>query len=90
MFENAKNVGKAVFGTCREAGENYKYDDLVARYGEQTAEVLIKEQLADSGLTIDQFRTYKLVKKVVQNGGLDVAQAHREAKQAATQALVNF
>lgn len=90
MFESAKNAGKAVLGTCREAGENLKYDNLVAEYGEQTAEALIQEQLTENGLTIAQFRAYKQVKRVIQNGGIDVTQAHQEAKQAAAQALANF
>ena len=90
MLDSPKKAVKVVLGTCREAAENFKYDNLVAKYGEAVAEALITQQLEESGLTIEKFRIYKDVKAVVQNGGLDIAKAHNQARQLAAQALANL
>ncbi|WP_270818307.1 hypothetical protein [Aeromonas sp. Y318-3] len=83
------DAGREVLGTCREAKENYDFDQLVATYDQHTAEKLIEPQLQAAGLSLGEFRTYKKVKKAVQNGALDVSAARDEAKKAATKALVN-
>ncbi|ENC6657618.1 hypothetical protein ABKY47_002067 [Aeromonas hydrophila] len=83
------DAGREVLGTCREAKENHDFDKLAETYDLHTAEKLIEPQLKAAGLTIGEFRTYKKVKKVVQNGALDVSAAHDEAKKAAATALAN-
>lgn len=83
------DAGREVLGTCREAKENYDFDQLAATYDQHTAEKLIEPQLQAAGLTVGEFRTYKKVKKAVQNGALDVSGAHSKAKQAVKAALVN-
>jgi|GEM_PF-3645216 len=82
-----RDAGQEVLGTCREAKENFTFDQLVKKYDQHTAEMLVAGQLQEAGLSVEEFRTYKKVKKVVQNGGLDVAQAHKDAKKAADDAL---
>ena len=84
MFEEAK---KTVAGTAREASENFKYDRLEKKYGKEGAEAIIKPHLEDRELTVDEFRKYRKVKKVIQNQGLDVAQAQKEADLEAKEAL---
>jgi len=72
-----------VLGTCREAFENRRYDKLVKKYDTHTAEQLISEQLRAAGSSIEEFRTYKKVKRIVQNGGLNVARARETAENMA-------
>lgn len=84
MFEEAK---KTVAGTAREASENFKYDRLQKKYGKEGAEAIIKPHLELRGLSIEEFQNYRKVKKVIQNQGLDVAKAQKEADLEAKDAL---
>ncbi|MDR6586353.1 hypothetical protein [Herbaspirillum frisingense] len=81
------DAGRELLGTCREAKENFDFDQLVRKYDRHTAEMLVSDQLREGGLTLDQFRTYKKVKSFVQNGGLDVSKAQKEAREATRAAL---
>ena len=81
------DAGREVLGTCREAKENFGFDQLVKKYDRHTAEMLVSDQLRAGGIDIEGFRMYKKVKTFVQNGGLDVAKAHKEAQKAASDAL---
>jgi len=69
------DAGRVVFGTCREAKENFNYDQLVKEYDQHTADMLIDKQLKKGGLSIDDFHKYKKVKEFVQHGGLNVSEA---------------
>lgn len=70
-------------GTAREHFEIKKYFALVKKYSEPTAKDLIKGQLANRNITTEEFDIYLKVKQVVQNEGLDVGEAQREAEQMA-------
>ncbi|CAM3845733.1 hypothetical protein EV679_3259 [Kerstersia gyiorum] len=83
------DAGREVLGTCREAKENFDFDQLVKKYDRHTAEMLVSDQLKNGDISLDEFRTYKKVKTFVQNGGLDVSQAHKEAQKAASDALAS-
>lgn len=83
------DAGREVLGTCREAKENFDFDQLVKKYDLHTAEMLISDQLTEGDVSIMEFRTYKRVKAFVQNGGLNVAKAHKEARKAASDALAS-
>ncbi len=83
------DAGREVLGTCREAKENFDFDQLVKKYDRHTAEILVSDQLREGGFSMNDFRTYKKVKTFVQNGGLNVAKAHKEAQKAASDALVS-
>ena len=87
MFEKAK---QAVAGTAREASENYKFGRLEEKYGKEGAEAIIKPQLEARGISVEEFRTYRKVKEVIQNQGLDVAKAQKEADREAKEALQDF
>lgn len=84
MLEKAKD---AVAGTAREASENFKYGRLEKKYGKEGAEAIIKPHLEARGISVDEFHTYRKVKKVIQNQGLDVAKAQKEADREAKEAL---
>lgn len=81
------DAGREVLGTCREAKENFDFDKLIKMYDQHTAEMLVSDQLRRGGISVEDFRTYKMVKTFVQNGGLDVTKAHKEAQKAASDAL---
>lgn len=83
------DAGREVLGTCREAKENFDFGQLVQKYDHHTAEMLVFDQLRKGGISVDDFRTYKKVKTFVQNGGLDVTKAHKEAQKAACDALAS-
>ena len=74
------DAGREVLGTCREAKENYDYDQLVKDYDQHTADKLISKQLEKGEISIDEFHIYKKVKVFVQHGGLDVTKAVKEAE----------
>ena len=70
----------SLLGTAREALENKRYTNLVKKYGEPVAEKLIERQLQERGLSLDEFRNYRKVKRVIQNDGLNVKAAQKEAE----------
>lgn len=84
MFEEAK---KAVAGTAREASENWKFGRLENKYGKDGAEAIIKPHLEARGISVEEFRIYRKVKGVIQNQGLDVAKAQKEADREAKEAI---
>ncbi|MDP3877094.1 MAG: hypothetical protein Q8Q50_08940 [Methylobacter sp.] len=83
------DAGREVLGTCREAKENFDYDQLVKKYDKHTADMLISEQLNKGGISIDEFNVYKKVKVFVQHGGLDVSEAVKEAENKAVSVISN-
>lgn len=87
MFEEAK---EAVAGTAREASENFKYGRLERKYGKEGAEAIIKPHLEARGISVEEFRTYRKLKKVIQNQGLDFAKAQKEADCEAKEALQEY
>lgn len=90
MLEKAKEVTDAVAGTAREASENYKYSRLEVKYGKEGAEAIIKPHLEARDISVDDFRTYRKVKRAIQNQGLDVAKAQKEADREALEALQEY
>jgi len=78
-----------ILGTARECYENHQYDKLVEKYDEHTAQTLIKEQLAEAGIGLSDFNTYKRVKRSIQNGALNVKKAHKEALEEAYEAITH-
>jgi hypothetical protein len=76
-----------ILGTCREHLENKRYTKLVKKYDEHTAETLIKEQLNDAGVSVNEFRTYRKVKSVFQHGKINVHKAQKTAEKEAQETL---
>lgn len=78
------DAGKEVLGTGREAKENFNYDQLVKKYDKHTADMLISDQLEKGGISLDEFNTYKKVRRFVHSGGLNVAKAVDAAEKEAS------
>jgi hypothetical protein len=76
-----------LLGTAREAYENSQFDKLVSKYGEHAAEKIIEPQLLKRDLTLDEFQVYRKVKKVIQNDGLNVVNAKKEAEDLASKVI---
>jgi hypothetical protein len=80
-------ITEPLLGTAREALENRSYNKLVDKYGKATAETLIEPQLQERGVTLEEFQTYRKVKRIVQNNGLNVRAAQKEAEELAKSAV---
>lgn len=80
-------MSETILGTAREALENHRYSSLEDKYGREGAEAIIAPQLKERGIGIVEFRNYRAVKKVIQNDGLDVAQARKTAEKEAAAVL---
>lgn len=76
-------IVKKVSGTAGEAIENKAYDNLVKRYTEPVAQVIIQKEVEDAGMTLKEFNTYREVKTKIQNNELSIIKAAKEAESLA-------
>jgi hypothetical protein len=76
-----------VLGTARELKENWYYSKLVGEFDQHTADCLIKGELEKAGCSLSEFRTYLKVKKVFQNGLIDIRKVEANAKAYAQNAI---
>lgn len=82
LFEGLKAGLNELAGTALELREVHAYNELVKKYDEPTAEMLMRDQLQQRNITLTDFRTYLQVKKTVQHHGLGVSAAVKEATES--------
>jgi hypothetical protein len=88
MIHEIQQAAQGVLGTAREAKENRAFTKLVGMVGsEDRANRLIEPHLQERGLTVDQWTTYRVVKKVMQQNPPPISECANEINQLAKKSV---